>query len=170
MIKLWKRYSGQPYRAEKTDRNVRKALTAYENEVARCTRPSHEDYKYYGAMGIRVEYTKKEFIGWYLWQLSRNTDLKRPSINRLDHTKNYSFGNIEMMELSVNSGERNTRHLPIWSTAVNVLTKNNEIIATFKTARSCASYFNISETYLKSLAKQRKGIKGSSIIFDSKIK
>lgn len=94
---------------------VKRAYAVFRQQVTRCTSPKSRSYHRYGERGIRVRYTAREFIGWYLWQLEQKK-LKKPSCGRIDHDKDYEFGNIEMVEHSENSREANLR----WGSRRNV--------------------------------------------------
>jgi hypothetical protein len=86
-----------------------RAYSVFQQARQRCTNPNHQSYAYYGARGIRVEYSVREFIGWYLHQLSKNPGIQKPATGRIDHSKNYRLDNIEMVEHSDNTIEVNTR-------------------------------------------------------------
>lgn len=55
-----------------------------------------------------VEYTSRQFIAWWRFHVVRKK-WKDPTCGRIDHSKGYSFDNIEMQERSDNIKERNVR-------------------------------------------------------------
>lgn len=78
-----------------------KAYHAFHSQKGRCYRKSSYGYKYYGGKGISMEYGIDEFVSWWVyWQKKLN--LKKPTISRIDHNKNYRFDNILLEEHSVN--------------------------------------------------------------------
>ena len=76
----------------------------YKNQKTRCLNKNVRSYRDYGAKGIKVEYSCREFVGWYLYQLM-NKDFKDPVVSRIDHSMNYKFSNIRLDERSNNSKE-----------------------------------------------------------------
>lgn len=86
---------------------VKKASICFDNQVRRCYCKTNPRFKTYGAKGIKIEYTKRQFIQWYLDNYKRR--MKIPSVGRIDHSKNYKFDNIKFEELSDNSMERIVR-------------------------------------------------------------
>lgn len=80
----------------------------YSDMIQRCNNPKCRMYKNYGAKGIKVNITKEQFYHWFLDNYA--TFLKTfpneiPSISRIDHSKDYEFGNIEILSVSANSEE-----------------------------------------------------------------
>ncbi len=72
-------------------------------------------YERFNSMKRRsgVNFTVREFMGWWLHHL-KNFSGDIPSISRFDHTKGYSFDNMEIQEMAENSREgilRNKTHL-----------------------------------------------------------
>jgi hypothetical protein len=60
--------------------------------------------------GYSVEYDSRSFINWWLREYAKRKTWHKPSVNRIDHSKGYSFKNIFLDERSVNTAERNTRY------------------------------------------------------------
>jgi hypothetical protein len=87
---------------------ILKATNCFNNQRRRCYTPTNPRFKDYGAKGIKVEYKKAEFIAWYLKNyIEFNGQIS--SVGRIDHSKNYSFDNIEFQSLAENSMERINR-------------------------------------------------------------
>ena len=89
------------------DKRVRKALISYKAQKQRCYYKKNKDYIFYGAKGIKVEYSSKEFVKWFIEKCPKNLD--NIVVGRIDHNKNYSLDNIEIIKNSDNSIERNLR-------------------------------------------------------------
>lgn len=90
------------------DPDARRAYRIYYAQRDRCYNKSVREYKWYGAKGIKIEYTMRQFVFWYIESV-RSTPFKKPSIDRIDHSKNYSIENIRMVEWVENLRERNSR-------------------------------------------------------------
>ena len=136
----WEPYAGQLAESNVTG-NVKKAVTAFNNQRRRCYTASSPRYKDNGAKGISVEYSLRDFIGWFLHHIELYKGAS-PSVGRLDHSKNYSFDNIRLESLADNSMERIKR---IGTTkprrAVNIIwAKTNEIIAIASSVLDAAKY------------------------------
>jgi len=71
--------------------------------VERCTNPKCASWKYYGAKGIKMEITIDEFE--ILWIRDNADSMKRPSISRSDHNKNYTVENCCFKEFSEHARE-----------------------------------------------------------------
>ena len=82
-----------------------RAYKSWADQKSRCYNPNDPRFKWWGAKGIKVEYTSLDFIKWWDIQMKRNGSLKRPNCSRIDHSKNYSLDNIELLECSENSRE-----------------------------------------------------------------
>jgi len=108
MIKYY--YSGPLYRRDENNmpNEIRLALNSLNAQRQRCNYKKSVKYKWYGARGIKVEYSTREFVGWYLENI-KNKRFKKPVTSRIDHSKNYCFGNINLEECSENTKERCVR-------------------------------------------------------------
>lgn len=89
-------------------RLVNKALSSYQNQQSRCRNSKIRAYRDYGAKGIRVEYTVRQFVAWYLKNI-KSFKGKQPVVGRKNHSKNYKLGNIEILSRSENSSEAMAR-------------------------------------------------------------
>lgn len=61
------------------------------NAKARCNNKNCSDYKYYGAKGIRYEITDEELR--LLWIKCNASEIKNPSLRRIELLKNYTYEN-----------------------------------------------------------------------------
>ncbi len=82
--------------------------SSYCGQKSRCNNKNSPAYSGYGAKGVKVEYSPRDFISWWLEEM-KYFNGKTPSVGRVDHSKNYSFENIEMVDRVENVKERNTR-------------------------------------------------------------
>lgn len=87
-----------------TSPDVRRAYQSWLDQRKRCSNHRAKAFQWYGARGIRVEYSSREFVGWYLKEL-KSRKWKDPTTGRIDHNKNYCFENIFMQERSDNVRE-----------------------------------------------------------------
>ncbi len=99
-----KKYTGPIGNRKTMSPAVAKAYQSWLDQRKRCNNKNSMSYRWYGAKGIQVEYSSREFTSWYLEQFKKR-DWKQPTVGRIDHSKNYSFDNIEMQERSDNSSE-----------------------------------------------------------------
>lgn len=88
---------------------IRKAYKSWADQRQRCSNPKDPRYKWWGAKGIRQEYTAREFVLWWLKEWAKRPFWKRANCSRIDHTKNYTLDNIELLECSENATERIAR-------------------------------------------------------------
>lgn len=129
----------------------RMALRAYgiwNSQRQRCHNPKDHAYKYYGAKGIRVEYEVRDFIGWWIASYLV-VKPKSPSVGRIDHSKNYSFDNIEMVEHADNAREmyhRTGGNITVASTPVVLF--NDEECHAFSTNIYAAKFAGVTSSLI----------------------
>lgn len=87
----------------------KKAYKSWKDQRSRCNNSKDPRYYCYGAKGIKSEYSSREFITWFEKEYNKKNTWKRAQCGRIDHSKNYSFDNIELIECSDNVKERNIR-------------------------------------------------------------
>ena len=87
---------------------LRRAKIAWFCQYARCYKPTHKAYKYYGGRGIRIEYSKNDFYLSFIDKCKniQDEELSTVTVGRIDHSKNYTLDNIEIQTKSDNSRER----------------------------------------------------------------
>jgi hypothetical protein len=90
------------------DGQVKKAYISWREQRTRCYNSKRAKYANYGAKGIEVKYSSREFIGWWIEAMSgfSGTD---PTIGRINHSDHYRFGNVVIQSRAENSEERNRR-------------------------------------------------------------
>jgi hypothetical protein len=87
---------------------LKKAIISFDNQKRRCENKDNKRYKGYGGKGIGVEYTRQEFIDWFM----QNYPIVEAkwTIGRFDHNQSYKFGNIRFETYDENSLESANRH------------------------------------------------------------
>lgn len=124
-------------------KEVRRALYVYRGQLLRCNNVNAPNYKWYGAKGISVEYTAREFIGWYLVKIKKYKKTTRPSVGRIDHSKNYSLENIELISSAENCKETITRNGPPrgYRPVIMISVKTKGVIAEFNSIKEATDFF-----------------------------
>lgn len=87
---------------------ARRAYLIYRTQINKCRNHKVREFQWYGARGIEVKYSVRDFIGWWLLHISAKK-WKRPTTGRIDHEGHYCFENIEMQELADNVKESHVR-------------------------------------------------------------
>jgi hypothetical protein len=103
-----KEYTGSLNLRKKLPKLVKQAYLIFKNQRSRCTNKKLRSYLDYGFKGIKVEYTARQFVQWYLDNIVNFKD-KNPCAGRIDHSKNYRFDNLAIISRSENSKEANVR-------------------------------------------------------------
>lgn len=80
-----------------------RARMSFYDQKKRCEKPKNKMFKWYGEKGIKVIYSLKEFIYWYI---KESEGFSRPTVDRINHNNDYNFDNIQIVEKSENSKER----------------------------------------------------------------
>lgn len=89
----------------------KKAMASHGNQIQRCTNPKSNNYKTYGAKGIRVLYSFSDFFEWYRRNFpGEQDDGIRWCVGRIDHSKDYDFDNIRFETVSENTKELHSRY------------------------------------------------------------
>lgn len=120
-----------------------RAYQSWQDQRKRCLNKKSRAWKWYGAKGIRVEYSSRDFIGWYLAEYKKRKWIS-PTVGRIDHSKNYSFENIEMQEALDNSRERTDRlgspGIATEKPCVLIENSTNERLVVFKSLSEASRY------------------------------
>jgi len=94
-----------------------------------------------------VCYPLREFLYWYMFH-PKGKKLVLPNVARFDHSKPYSWDNIELQEQAENVKERNERRGNPGKThraVVAIDAQNGKKLKEFASKRTAAAYFNVSE-------------------------
>ncbi len=122
---------------------IKDAYVSYREQRTRCYNKNREKFKHYGAIGIEVKYTSRQFIAWWLENIKSFTGTK-PTIGRKDHAGHYEFGNIIIQDRSENSIERNNRVPPHFKAKpITILNPKTNRLKKFKSRNEAARFLNI---------------------------
>jgi hypothetical protein len=131
------------------------AWDSFRAQKSRCEHPSNAKYKWYGAKGIKVEYSYKEFEEWYVREYNSTFSPLRVTVSRIYHDENYCFTNIKLETRSENSKERNRRcpqtGKPNGHSLKKILVyslKTGEEIAVFRSQTDCAKTLAVSASHI----------------------
>lgn len=89
------------------------ARYAINGQRYRCGNKNAPSFRYYGAKGIKVLYSSKDFYEWF-----KKERLKIPlnisaSVDRLNSNGHYELGNIRLVTIAENTAESNSRRRKI---------------------------------------------------------
>lgn len=129
---------------------IKKAYKSSRDQKSRCYNPNDPRYKWWGAKGIKVEYSPYDFVLWYREQWSKRPNWNRPNVSRIDHDKNYSLDNIELLECSENSKERIQRLGP-GTERISIAARNIETgeCKKFSNLRKASRELKIARSYIR---------------------
>jgi hypothetical protein len=99
--------------------------------------------------GYTVSYSSREFINWWLKEIKKRSSWLRPSVNRIDHSKGYSFDNIFLEETSFNTAERNRRY----TRAVKIY-KNTRLVFTAHSIAAAAKWAKVQPNNIPAVCKK----------------
>lgn len=118
----------------------------------RCENPNNTSFKYYGGKGILCLITREELE--ILWNRDKAWLLKRPSIDRKNSNRHYTFDNCQFIELSENSCKESK--IPIFQFHLN-----GDFIKRWDSARQAERKLKISNSNInKCLSGKRKSAGG----------
>jgi hypothetical protein len=104
-------------------------LPSIYNAKKRCVNPNDKRYYRYGARGIKCLLSVQE--AKELWFRDKAFEMKKPSIDRKDVNKNYTFGNCQYIEFLENTVKdkykkiyeiRNNKVLKVWNSLTEIRT------------------------------------------------
>jgi hypothetical protein len=99
---------------------------SFDNAQRRCRDKSYKSYHRYGGRGIKFNMTHDDFQ--FLWDRDNASEMKQPSIDRIDNDKDYVVSNCRFIEHL-----ENTRNGSIARGTKVSQIKDGIIIASFKT-------------------------------------
>lgn len=83
----------------------------YECAKARCENPHNVSFIRYGARGIEFHLTMSQVKR--LWFRDKAYELLKPSLDRKKNDENYTYGNCQFIEQSLNSSLRQSRAIAL---------------------------------------------------------
>ena len=89
----------------KMPKEARRAYLVYRTHINKCNNPKVREYQWYGAKGIKVIYSPREFISWWMASIKKKKKWSKPSTSRIDHDHDYCLENIKLEEMSDNAKE-----------------------------------------------------------------
>ena len=131
---------------------IARAFQSWVDQKSRCNNPKTKCFHLYGAKGIKVEYSSREFVGWWVYQQKR-LKLKNPTVGRIDHNKGYNFKNIKLEEHLTNSADGRVR-ANIARRSKIILLKNGKILRRFKSVAEASYKLGVS---LRTIENQAMG-------------
>jgi hypothetical protein len=159
-----KLYTGQ-LKGSKATEEARRAYRIYQTQKSKCGNPKVREYKYYGARGIRVMYSAREFVSWWIFNIERRK-WKSPTTGRIDHSGHYSLDNIVMQERGENCAEAWTRlgqkHGGIQGRPV-VMIKNGKR-RVFKSSTEAAKFLGIDQSNVSRFCRRELKPKDKNLI------
>src|SRR3990167_583331 len=76
----------------------------------RCNSVNSTQYPWYGAKGVKVEYSFQELWNWFQKEFKDcKHNIKDMNIGRIDHSKNYSLDNVVLQTKADNIKEMSLR-------------------------------------------------------------
>lgn len=112
-----------------------KGYAAWKNQKTRCYNKKVAGYATYGSRGIRVLYSSRDFVSWYVSNHPSTKEATRWEVGRINHDDHYRFGNIEFVTKSENSREMilRTGNIPNQNRKKPVMAyKNGVLIGSFE--------------------------------------
>ena len=142
--------------------DVKKAYSVWGQQRERCNSRKNKNYKWYGAKGIRVEYTSREFIDWYINAIKKFNG-NNPSVGRIDHNKNYSFDNIELQSIKENAREMRLRNKDLSKKFMKKVlisdSSTGDIIKVSDSVKDAADFIGVSPSTVCRYLKVKSNIK-----------
>lgn len=116
----------------------------------RCNNPKNDSYKNYGGRGIKCLITEEEVKE--LWFRDKASEMKKPSIDRIDNDGDYTFDNCRFIEMSENTSIR-------FKKLILQFDLEGNFIKEWESLKSVASYLKLSPSNLcQKLSKSKNKI------------
>ena len=134
-------------------KNERAAYSSWIAQRSRCNNPKDARYPYYGAKGIKVFYSSREFISWWLEGLKKNNLNGTVVCGRIDHSKGYSFDNIRLETQRSNVLECASRG--VCNVKVNLVSETGIVLKKFSSVKEAAAYAKVGSNSIVQVCKGR---------------
>ena len=120
---------------------------SYNNAKQRCNNINNPNYPWYGKKGIKFLLTKDECA--ILWERDKASNLKFPTIDRIDNDGDYTFDNCQFIENIDNSIKDKIGHLFhglfIKYCKIGQYTLDNKLIKVWNSQREIAKELGLSQ-------------------------
>jgi hypothetical protein len=120
----------------------------------RCNNPKKNWYHLYGGKGIKALITSKEIKE--LWFKDKAYEMERPSIDRIDSNKDYTFDNCRYLELSINSGKEGYKHRK----SILQYDDENKIVKEYDSVKAASKETGIGYSNIRSCAQGQQQTAG----------
>ncbi len=142
---------------------VKTAYISWMDQRARCTNVKNKSFKNYGAKGLKVSYSSRDFINWWLRELSIKKLKGIVVCERLDHSKGYSFENIKLGTQSTNAKESAERTSKLLRVRVVQISIYGKVLQRFDSVTAAARYAGVTPPSIVGVCKghytkTRKGL------------
>lgn len=133
--------------SQHADQVTKKADSIFKNQKERCENERAPSFKNYGGRGIRVEYSRSDFHKWFSKEVKKRKNKTALCVGRVDHSKNYCFGNIEVTTRSENSEEVVSR-LGLRKKVSMFESKSLKLISTFNSSIEASHAVGVHRTQI----------------------
>ncbi len=142
-----------------------RAFRSWDKQRARCRNKKQVGYTNYGGKGICVEYSAREFVGWWLKNID-NFKGGKPTVGRIKHDKNYCFGNIFIQDRKENSSEVYHRLKKYQVTNKIVIAYfNGKAVSSHYSTTDAAKCYGYSQQLVSSICNGKRGETSRKIYF-----
>lgn len=97
----------------------------YKQILDRCNNSNNSRYNRYGGRGIKCFITEEELK--YLWFRDKASEMKQPSIDRINNDGNYCLENCRFIEMAENSAKDKVKPVKQYSLSGKLLNSFNSV-------------------------------------------
>lgn len=153
-----KPYTG-PLDMKKIEGAAKRAYISWRAQRSRCYNPNATSYEFWGGRGVRVRYSSRDFIGWYLEALENFNGID-PVVSRIDHSKDYCFSNIRLESRSENGREAASRICPHLRIAIVATHRETRVSIAFPSILKASKETGV---HTGNISRALRGIQGSRL-------
>lgn len=103
---------------------------------SRCNNPNGANWRIYGGKGIRCDLTIEQVKN--MWFRDKADEMRRPSLDRKNSNKDYTFSNCRFIEYAVNALEGTRKAAITCAKPVDQYTLERKYVKTFKSIGDAA--------------------------------
>lgn len=81
------------------NKDINRIIRVYKGMRERCNNPNSDSYRFYGAKGIKVLCSRRDFVEWYLDNVG---DTEKPHVDRVDPGGHYKLSNMQIISATEN--------------------------------------------------------------------